>query len=88
MFDSKKILVVSTNGFLKPRQTGRLTVGRNITLILTLTLTSTHVEAGSNISNVTLRVVGGDEEGNLKSPNNETTGQGPLLVNRFLISNN
>jgi hypothetical protein len=28
---------------------------------------STHVEAGSNTSTVTLRVIGGDEKGNLKS---------------------
>jgi hypothetical protein len=41
------------------------TVGRNITL--TLTTSYTRVEAGSNTSTVTLRVVGGDEKGSLKS---------------------
>jgi hypothetical protein len=30
-------------------------------------LKDTHMEAGSNISTVTLRVVGGDEKGNLKN---------------------
>jgi hypothetical protein len=47
-----------------PRQTGRLTVGRNITLTLTLTSTSTGVNpcgGGSNTSTVALRV-GGDEK--------------------------
>jgi hypothetical protein len=37
MSDSNQILVVSPDGCLTLRQTGRLTDGRNITLILTLT---------------------------------------------------
>jgi hypothetical protein len=41
------------------------TVGRNITL--TLSSVHTRVEAGSNTSTVTLRVVGGDEKGSLKT---------------------
>jgi hypothetical protein len=46
------------------------TVGRNITLTLTLkefSQETTRVEAGSNTSTVTLRVVGGDEKGSLKT---------------------
>jgi hypothetical protein len=44
------------------------TVGRNITLTLGLTfLKFTGVEAGSNTSTVTLRVIGGDEKGSLRS---------------------
>jgi hypothetical protein len=42
-------------------------VGRNITLTLTWFETVTRVEAGSNTSTVTLRVVGGDEKVSLKS---------------------
>jgi hypothetical protein len=41
------------------------TVGRNITL--TLKRPDNRVEAGSNTSNVTLRVVGGDQKGSLIS---------------------
>jgi hypothetical protein len=41
------------------------TVGRNI--ILTYNAVDTRVEAGSNTYTVTLRVVGGDEKGSLKS---------------------
>jgi hypothetical protein len=41
------------------------TGGRNITL--TFELEQTRVEAGSNTSTVTLRVVGGDENGSLNS---------------------
>jgi hypothetical protein len=41
----------------------------------------THVEAGSNTSTVTLRVVGGDEKGSLKSETvkygHESQGLGP-----------
>jgi hypothetical protein len=37
----------------------------NVTLLIASTVT--RVEAGSNTSTVTLRVVGGDEEGNVKS---------------------
>jgi hypothetical protein len=43
------------------------TVGRNITLTLTWVSWDTRVEAGSNTSTVTLRVLGGDEKGSLKS---------------------
>jgi hypothetical protein len=42
------------------------TVGPNITW-LDLTQLNTRVEAGSNTSTVTLRVVGGDEKGSLKT---------------------
>jgi hypothetical protein len=42
-------------------------VGRNITLTLTLKSLHTRVEAGSNTSTVTLRVVGGDEKESLKT---------------------
>jgi hypothetical protein len=49
----------------------RLTVSRNVTLTLTVRLEIeielTRVETGSKISTVTLRVVGGDENGSLKS---------------------
>jgi hypothetical protein len=59
--DSNKNLVVSQDGCFIPRQTGRLTVGRN--------MTQTHcsgpscVEAGSNTSTIALRVIGGEEKG-------------------------
>jgi hypothetical protein len=48
-----------------PRLTDWLTVSRNVTL--TLITREPRVEAGSNISTVTLRVVGGDEKGSLES---------------------
>jgi hypothetical protein len=38
-FKEKEKLVTGTDGGLTPRRTGRLTVGRKITLTLTLTLT-------------------------------------------------
>jgi hypothetical protein len=61
-----KISSEAPDGCFTPRQTGRLTVGRNITLTLTLTSVAfTRVEAGSNTSTVTLRVVGGDEKESL-----------------------
>jgi hypothetical protein len=44
-----------------------MTVGRNITFDFDLKLQFTRVDAGSNTSTVTLRVVGGDEKGSLKS---------------------
>jgi hypothetical protein len=49
------------------RQTDWLTVSRNVTLTLTLICNHTRVEAGSNTSTVTLRVVGGDDKGSCKS---------------------
>jgi hypothetical protein len=52
---------------LQDRQTGWLTVGRNIRLRHSDSETGfTRVEAGSNTSTVTLRVVGGDKKGSLK----------------------
>jgi hypothetical protein len=45
-----------------PRLTDLLTVSRSVTLTLTLSC----VEAGSNTSTLTLRVVGGGEKGSLK----------------------
>jgi hypothetical protein len=51
-----------------PRLTDWPTVSRNVSLTLTLTWVKfTRVVAGSNNSTVTLRVVGGDEKGSLKS---------------------
>jgi hypothetical protein len=44
-----------------------LTVGLNIRLETLPKVRETRVEAGSNTSTVTLRVVGGDEKGSLKS---------------------
>jgi hypothetical protein len=52
--------------FTRPRQTGRMTVGHNIILTLTVTRRS-RVEVGSNTSTVALRIVGGDEKGSLES---------------------
>jgi hypothetical protein len=49
-----------------PRLTDWLTVSRNVSLTPTITGV-TRVEAGSNTSTVTLRVVEGDENGSLKS---------------------
>jgi hypothetical protein len=49
-----------------PRQTGRLTVGRNITLTFFEFFADSRVEAGSNTSTVALRVIGGDEKGSLE----------------------
>jgi hypothetical protein len=46
---------------LTPRQTGRLIVGRNITLTLTLWVIP-RLEAVSNTSTISLRVVGGEEK--------------------------
>jgi hypothetical protein len=47
---------------------------------------STNVEAGSNTSNVTLRVVGGEEKGNLKSETVKhglkSLGQGPAAYTK------
>jgi hypothetical protein len=61
-----KIWSQAPDGCFIPRQTGRLTVGRNIKLRLRL-WEVTRVEAGSNTSTVTLRVVGGDKKGSIKS---------------------
>jgi hypothetical protein len=55
------LLLIIDELYCVRRQTGRLTVGRNITL--TLTLNPVREEAGSNTSTVTQRVVGGDEKG-------------------------
>jgi hypothetical protein len=55
----------TTDGCFAPRQTGRPTVGRNVRL--RLRRDPTRVEAGSNTSTVTLRVIGGDENGSHKS---------------------
>jgi hypothetical protein len=52
-------------GALYQDRPGRLTVGRNMSQ--TQDNLVTHVEAGSNTSTVTQRVVGGDERGSLKS---------------------
>jgi hypothetical protein len=49
-----------------PRLTDWPTVSRNVTLTLTWLPENTRVEAGSNTSTVTLRVVGGDKKGSLK----------------------
>jgi hypothetical protein len=57
-----KIWSYAPEGCFIPRQTGRLTVGPNITLTF-----QTHVEAGSNTSTVILQVVGGYENGSLES---------------------
>jgi hypothetical protein len=53
-----------TVGGNDPRQTGRLTVGRNIRL--RLSRRSSCVEEGSNTFTVALRVVGGNEKGSLE----------------------
>jgi hypothetical protein len=52
-----------------PRQTDWLTVSRNVTQTQTQTQLGrlSRVEAGSNTSTVTLRVVGGEEKGSLRS---------------------
>jgi hypothetical protein len=52
------------DGCFIPRQPGRLIVGRNVRLDSTQ---DPRVEAGSNTSIVTLRVVGGDKKGSLES---------------------
>jgi hypothetical protein len=66
--DNNKDLVLSPRWMLYSKTdcpTGRLTVGRNITLTLTLRMESSRVEARSNTSTVALRV--GDEKRSLES---------------------
>jgi hypothetical protein len=62
-----KIWLQAPDGCFILRQTGRLTVGRNIRLRLRQFSDSPCVEAGSDTSTVTLLVIGGDEKVSLKS---------------------
>jgi hypothetical protein len=57
----ESIVCCVLDGCLTPRQTGLLTVGRNITLTLTLWVIP-RLEGGSNTSTISLRDVGGEEK--------------------------